>query len=210
MTFEYLSARKEVNMMKKLIGTVLGIGMILAAAAPSFAATNVTLNNTGPFANHWITILKGRTIGVNNIQAAKIKNTVNNTVNTGNNTATLNTNVTGGIGTGNATSNVTINNTVNGALTTVEGCLCQDSDTNVDMSNTGPYSTQNVTVNETSNITVNNLQFAKVKNKVFQNINTGGNNAILNTNVSGIATGDASSDVVVDNVVNVSETNIGP
>jgi len=54
------------------------------------------------------------------------------------------------------------------------------------------------------------LQFAKVKNKVFQNINTGGNSAILNTNVSGISTGNASSDVVVDNVVNVSETNIGP
>lgn len=196
--------------MKKLIGTALGIGMILAAAAPSFAATNVTLNNTGPFANHWITILKGKSIRVNNIQAAKVKNTVNNTVNTGNNTVTLNTNATGGGSTGNATSNVTINNTVNGALTEITGCGCPEGNTDVSMSNTGPYSTQNVTVNETSNITVNNLQFAKVKNNVWQNINTGGNSATLNTNVSGISTGDASSNVVVDNWVNSTSTTIGP
>ena len=196
--------------MNKILGSALGIGMLMASALPALAATNVTLNNTGPFATHRIRIFKGTNTAVNNIQAAKVKNTVNNTVNTGNNTVSLNTNATGGIGTGNATSNVTVNNSVNGALTNITGCGCPEEDTTVEMSNTGPYSTQNVTVNETSNITVNNIQFAKVKNRIFQNVNSGGNSATLNTNVSGVTTGDASSDVAVENVVNVSETNIGP
>ena len=194
----------------KIFGTALGIAMILAAAVPTFAATNVTLNNTGPFANHWINILNGRSIRVNNFQLAVVNNTVNNTANTGNNTVSYNTNATGGIGTGNATSNVTINNTVNGALTDITGCGCAQGDTDVSMSNTGPYSTQNVTVNNTSNITVNNVQLGFVKNKVWQNLNTGNNTTTLNTNVGGVTTGNASSNVTVDNWVNTAQTTITP
>src|SRR3989344_3259291 len=109
---EYHSARKEVKKMKKLIGTALGLGMILAAAAPSFAATNVTMNNTGPYSINRVRVLKGTTTKVNNLQGAFVYNKVKSENNTGGNSATLNTNVTTA-STGDATSDVGVVNWIN-------------------------------------------------------------------------------------------------
>ena len=196
--------------MKKILGTALGLGMILAAAAPSFAATNVTMNNTGPYSINRVRVLKGTTTKVNNLQGAFVYNKVKSENNTGGNSATLNTNVTGGGGTGNATSNVTVENNVNGALTEITGCGCPEGETNVDMSNTGPYSTNKVKIDDSSTTTVNNVQLGIVINRIRSNNNTGGNSATLNTNVTTASTGDATSDVGVVNWINTSDTHIGP
>src|SRR3990167_638342 len=158
--------------MKKIIGTALGLGMILAAAAPSFAATNVTLNNTGPFSRNRVRVERGTTTNVNNVQFALVKNKVDSDVNTGGNSALLNTNVTGGGGTGNATSNITVNNTVNTALTAIDGCGCPEDDVTVSMENTGPFSKNRVYVNDSSATTVNNIQLGFVKNKIDSDVNT--------------------------------------
>ena len=196
--------------MNKILGTALGLGMILAAAAPSFAATNVTMNNTGPYSKNRVRIERGITTKVNNIQGALVVNKIKNENNTGGNSATLNTNVTGTGGTGNATSNTTVDNNINTALTVIDGCGCPEEDTDVSLSNTGPYSKNKVYINDSTTTTVNNVQIGVVWNKIKSNNNTGGNSATLNTNVSGVnSTGNASSDVAVTNNVNYSETWIG-
>lgn len=197
-------------MINKILGTALGLGMILAAAAPSFAATNVTMNNTGPYSLNRVRVLKGTTTNVNNLQGAFVYNKVKSENNTGGNSATLNTNVTGGGSTGNATSNLTVTNTVNTAVTAIDGCGCPEGDTNVDMSNTGPYSINKVKVDESNTTTVNNVQLGIVINRIRSSNNTGGNSATLNTNVATAGTGNASSDINVVNDVNYAQTTVGP
>ena len=197
--------------MKKILGSAIGIGMLFASAIPTFAATNTTINITGPDSYNKIKIEKNTRVKVNNLQFAYVKNSIHNNTNTGDNKVKDNTIVTGsGIQTGNATSNTTVNNTVNTAFTVVDNCGC-DKDTEASIGTTGPDSTNKVYVYENSSVKVNNVQFGVVKNYVHSSNSTGGNKISHNTNVAGgITTGDASSNVVVDNWVNSAETHVGP
>lgn len=204
--------------MKKIIGTALGIGMLLASVAPSFAYHHNGVNNrvemidTGPFSDNIVRINKDRRLNVNTNQTANVKNNVNSQSNSGGNVILGNTKVLGAGGTGNAISEVIIDNQVNGSETYIEGCGCEE-DTKVELDQTGPGSNNRVVINANSTTTVNTNQNAKVENNVNSQTNTGGNMMIGNTKVEGTGSnGKAKSSVGIANWLNSSVTmiNLGP
>lgn len=197
--------------MNKIIGSIMGVGMIFASALPAFAATSATNTFTGPDSYNKINISRTWKTRVNNYQSAYVKNDINSENNTGDNKIKKNTVVeVNGITTGNATSNTTVTNNVNGAVALISGCGCQN-DVTAANDTTGPYSTNKIYISDSHTVKVTNVQDAVVKNYISSNNDTGGNSVSYNTVAGGgITTGDASSNVTVENFVNAAETVIGP
>lgn len=73
---------------------------------------------------------------------------------------------------------------------------------------TGPFSTNNCSINNTSNVTVNNVNDSVVINNIRSVANTGGNSASRNTLGGSITTGNAVLNTTVGTVTNVNTTNI--
>lgn len=73
---------------------------------------------------------------------------------------------------------------------------------------TGPFSTNNCTINNTSEVKVKNFNDAVIINNVTSRSNTGGNNANSNTLGGTIVTGNSTNNTVVSSVANVNTTNI--
>lgn len=187
-------------MVKKLITTAIGAGMVLATIAPAFAANICNNQTTGP--SSWNkcerTLNKLKTLTINN--SGNVTHNVSARFNTGNNTASNNTSG-GTIGTGGATGSVVKAASLNtGNITATQTDPASDDQGLNDTTGPSSNNTVNITTNKTITLGVNNS--GNVTQDVSFRVNTGNNTANTNTIGGMITTGDAMGDVSVVTIMN--------
>ena len=187
-------------MIKKLITSAAGIGLVFAMVAPAFAANICNNQTTGP--SSWNvcqrTLNKTKNLTINN--TGTVTHNVSARFNTGNNTANSNTNG-GTVGTGGATGSVLKQASLNTGIITTSQVDPASDDSGLN-DTTGPSSnnTINMTTNKTITLYLDNS--GTVSQDVFFRVNTGNNTANSNTIGGMITTGDATGDVSVTTIMN--------
>jgi hypothetical protein len=206
---KYYLARKEVNNMKRtILSSAIGLGMVIAAAVPAFAANNCGNRITGPFSGNICTraLNKVNSVGVSN--SGSVNHNINTNSVSGGNTATLNTNG-GGVGAGAAD----VNTDNQAQLNTGEINLVQSdpvSEDNGYNDTTGPFSTNVATFTTNKVATVNVVNSGTIVHNVTSNSVSGNNTVSLNTVGGTITTGPATTthkiiSVMNDTVINVTQ-----
>lgn len=187
-------------MIKKLITTAIGAGLVLATVAPAFAANLCANQTTGPSSFNICTrtLTKLKTLTLNN--SGNVTHAVNSTSNSGNNTA--NTNTSGGtVGAGAATSGVIKQASLNTGLITASQTDPANDEQGLN-DTTGPSSNNTVTFTTTKTITLGLTNSGYVSQTVNNIANSGGNSASNNTVGGMITTGTATSDVSIISIMN--------
>ena len=187
-------------MVKKLITTAIGAGLVFATVVPAFAANICNNQTTGP--SSWNvcqrTLNKTKNLTINN--TGTVTHNVSARFNTGNNTA--NSNPSGGtVGPGGATGSVLKQASLNTGIITSSQVDPASDDSGLN-DTTGPSSnnTINMTTNKTITLDLDNS--GTVDQYVFFRVNTGNNTANSNTIGGMITTGDATGDVSVTTIMN--------
>ena len=197
-------------MKSKIFGSILGFGMVLAAASPGFAADRVRIIDTGAQSWNIGAIVRLKKTQVNNPQTANVTNNVTSNVNSGHNEVKYNTKVLGDVSTGKADSFTDVLTDVNNSDIEVNGCGCEN-DTNVLIDQTGYQSKNIAVVVDAQEIQVNNRQEARVVNNVNTNANSGHNTTNYNTKVDGgVSSGNAVSTTIVTTYANNSTIKVNP
>lgn len=199
-------------MIKKIVGVTFGIGILLATAVPTFAQDSATNTDTGPGSVNNVKVKRTVKTRALTLQGSLVLNPVNVTSNTGGDQTIGNTKVFGdetGSGSGSATTGVALTNGVNTSFSDVTGCDVCGTGGTASNDQTGPGSVNNSEVNTRVKTTATTVQLGVVVNRINVSANTGGNQIIGNTKVTGAgSTGSATTNVAIDNEVNYSETNI--
>lgn len=187
-------------MIKKLITSAIGAGLVLATVVPAFAANICNNQTTGP--SSWNvcerTLNKVKNLTINN--TGTVTHNVSARFNTGNNTA--NSNTSGGtVSTGGATGSVFKLATLNtGLITATQVDPASDDQGLNDMTGPSSNNTVNITTNKT--ITLDLQNSGTVTQDVFFRVNTGNNTANTNTIGGMVTTGDAAGEVSVTTIMN--------
>jgi autotransporter family porin len=194
------------NFNYKLGGAVAIATFVASVLAPAgLADTNIGVTNNGAYSNNTVTVNNsgnGGNVGVTQTNNSTIVNGVTVGQNTGKNKANFSTGDGTSIVTGDANSDVTV--TVGGSSNVASGsqCGCVVASTNVNISDNGAFSNNNVIVNNGNggkknknsqkNVSyiVNSVDVHQVTGKNKANFNTGGS--------TGIATGNTTSNVTVN------------
>lgn len=178
-------------MIKKILTTTIGIGMVLASVAPAFAGISIFNTGQGSNLDTRITRVKNHVFTLTNNYTLNQNATANQS--TGGNAADNNTgsgtSVAGNV-TGNHTAQVEANSSnVDIDLTDNSTCNC---DNNITVNTTGQNSTANAVIDSTHNLTVTLTNDGSVNNTFTSIVNTGGNSANNNTGNGTAAGGDVS------------------
>lgn len=207
-------------MVKKLIGAIIGTGLLLATTLPAFAA-DCTIGTSGPFSSNTCKIKAPKTAMYTQKNRALVIKVQSSDANTGGNLQDFNTTVSGGgITTQNATSDIdpAVANPVTGDLF-VPTTDVNSSEVGVDQSvspggggsinTSGPFSSNTVDVDHSKTAVVGVDNAALVVTTQNSTANSGANSMSFNTTTSGsIHTGNASSSVTSNMYVNYSSVNI--
>jgi len=196
---------------KSRLTTAIATGAVLVSAlAPIASADTVNVTGNGAFTNNAASVSTNTTSVVNQTNNANISNNVNSNASTGGNSSDFNTGGSSTIKTGNATTNVSINNAANLNSATVSNCGCSNDPINVSVGGNGAYSQNGVSAANTSSVFANQNNNANYNNNVTANASTGKNDSSFNTGGGSIVvTGNASTNVDVNNAANANVANIG-
>lgn len=190
-------------MVKKVIGAVLGVGLILFTNAPAFAAVSCGNFSTGPFSNNVCNTLlsKLHTFTLSNI--GTVGHTIVQNSNSGYNTFNNNTATSANTTVNTGSSDVAVSS---GVIANTASVAVNQTDPSADHlganSLTGPSSNNTVTVSNTKTATVGISNNGNVTHVVTVNSNTGYNSTNNNTIAGGIKTGNATSSVFIQTILN--------
>ncbi|SRR6266568_2232522 len=174
---------------------------ISCGCSNSGATVNVTGN--GAESNNGVGVNNANTVFLNQNNTSNFDNDINATASTGKNDSSFNTGGSSVIVTGNATTNVTVNNKANANLATIGGTGGNAGGSSVTISGNGALSDNGVALNQASAVVLNQINDANIDNDVNAKAKTGDNQSQFNTGgFSGIGTGDAKTNVSVDNLAN--------
>lgn len=172
----------------------------------AYMSGNYGSNNvTGPGSFNDIKIRNNMDLLVNNQNTAFVVNNVNASSDTGDNSASKNTGP-GYIRTGNAALGLSVNTHVNDNFNNLFVGANGTGGNTAWNGTTGPFSTNNVSINNTSDVGVRNFNDMVVLNNVAALANTGNNTADKNTLGGDILTGGAAAGVGVDTEGNINTT----
>ena len=184
-------------------GTGLAAAAIIAQgfAGVALASLDVEISGNGANSDNTANVAVSTDTQVTQNNTANITNNVNVSADTGANDANKNTGGDVDITTGNATTTVGVSNTANSNVADVNGCCV--GDLNVTISGNGAKSTNTANVGVSNSTYVVQDNYAKIKNNVDVDSDTGKNDA--NHNTGGdveILTGNADAEVDVSNLAN--------
>jgi hypothetical protein len=198
------------NLQKKIASAVATGAMLLNGALPVLATdgTSLVITGNGAKSDNDIAVTQVTTTTVTQSNVANISNNVKADSNTGNNDASKNTGGGVLIDTGHAATGVAISNTANSNVLELDGCCEQDVD--VEISGNGYRSDNDAALVLTNNTDVFQNNYAKIKNNVDADSNTGRNDANMNTGGDvEVYTGDATTSVLIANKANSNVASIG-
>ena len=167
------------------------------------SATNVTVSGNGVGSDNGVAVNNGNNVFLNQNNQANFNNKVNADSNTGKNDTSYNTGGDSVILTGNAKTNVTVGNMANANVAQLGGSNGTAGSSSVIIKDNGVGSNNGVTLNHDSAVVLSQDNNANIKNDVDANAKTGWNQSQFNTGgFTGISTGNATTDVAVDNMAN--------
>ncbi len=194
---------------KTRLATAIATGAVLlnALAMPSFATT-ITITGNGSNSDNDADVSFDNNVRVDQNNDAHIDNNIDVDADTGNNSADDNTGGDVDVETGDADVDVTVVNKANENQAVVNNC-CQ-KDLNVEISDNGTASDNNVDVDSDNDVRVDQDNRAHIDNDVDADADTGDNSADDNTggDVS-VKTGDATVGVHVLNAANKNSAQVG-
>jgi hypothetical protein len=188
-----------------VVGSVANINTTNITVGPALSGNYGSNNVTGPSSRNNILIRNGLSMDVDNQNTAFVANNVSAVSDTGTNNASTNTGP-GSITTGNAALGLQVGTHVNDNLQNLMAGFGGSGGNTAWNGTTGPFSTNNVTLNNTANVLVKNFNDMVVLNNVGAVANTGGNEAKKNTLGGDILTGGATAGVGVDTEGNINAT----
>jgi hypothetical protein len=194
---------------KKLAVSAAGIGLLLNAAIPALASTEIIISGNGAGASDFVTVNQNSTTQVNQSNYANVDNYVEAEAETGENSASFNTGGSTAITTGAASTTAIVANKLNANVAEVE--CCDAGDTKVAIKENGAYSDNVVELKQNSQTLLDQENKAFVDNVVKADAETGENEASLNTGGDTvIKTGKASTLVGVSTIANANVAHISP
>lgn len=171
--------------------------------ACSGGATNVTIKDNGASSENEANVSKNSSVFLNQGNAASIVNDIDAKANTGKNDNSFNTGGESVTKTGNATTNVEVANLANANFATIGGGNGSTGNSSVTIAGNGALSDNDVTLNRNSAVVLGQANSANIVNDIDAKAKTGNNDSTFNTGGKTIIlTGDAKTDVTVDNAVN--------
>ncbi len=197
------------NLQKKVTSAIAAGALLLQVALPVLAqSTTLVITGNGAESDSDINVAQTTTTTVVQNNVANISNDVDADADTGGNDANYNTGGAVSIDTGDASTGVAISNTANSNTAEVKGCC--ETDVDVEISGNGWKSDNDANLKLSTSTDVFQNNYAKIKNDVDADSDTGDNDANYNTggNVS-VKTGDADTAVLIDNKVNSNWAKIG-
>lgn len=198
--------------LKTRITTAIATGAVLLnALAPLALANTITESGNGAFSDNTVKLNNDTKTVVDQTNDAHVSNNISSNASTGGNSASFNTGGDTKIVTGNAGSNVDVNTAVNLNKADISNCgACQAQDTNIKISGNGAYSDNQAKVSNDNKVKLSQDNNADITNKINANATTGKNDSSFNTGGSSIiGTGDAYTNVSVNNKANANMAKIG-
>lgn len=171
--------------------------------------TNITISGNGSDSDNDVTLDQDNTVDVFQDNRARIRNDVDADSDTGDNDANDNTGGDVSISTGNATTTVGITNHANANVANLGNG--DDSEGSVDLRITGngSDSDNSIDLDLDNSVTLVQENRADFRNDVDADADSGNNDANDNTNGDvAIETGDATTEVMVDNMANFNWANV--
>lgn len=185
----------------KIATAVSSAALVASSFATPLLATTVEISGNGSDSDNTVSVEQSNNTQVTQNNTANISNNVNVSSNTGDNEAEDNTGGDVSIETGDSSANVTVSNSANSNQASVNGCC--PTDTSVKIAGNGTKSDNDATVKTKNEANVNQDNYAKIKNNVDVDNNTGDNKAEDNTwGDVAIETGDADATVTIANAAN--------
>lgn len=170
---------------------------------------DITIEKNGAYSDNIVKVADVNETYVSQDNSAKVVNAVNADAKTGKNDANFNTNGDSVIVTGDATTNVDVSTKANKNVATVGGGNGSSNGSSVEIAENGAYSDNIVKLNDHSAVVLSQDNKAKIKNYVDAESATGKNDANFNTGEEvAIVTGDAKTDVDVENKVNFNAADV--
>lgn len=194
---------------KRIASAIAAGSLLLNTALPVLAqTTTLVITGNGAESNNTVDVDQTASTTVVQSNTANISNTVDANADTGKNDANGNTGGSVSITTGDASTGVAISNTANSNVADVNGCCAVDVD--VEVSGNGYGSENEAELDLNTDTSVFQTNYAKIKNDVDADSDTGKNDANWNTggDVS-INTGDATTEVLIHNKANSNTAQIG-
>ena len=166
-------------------------------------ATDVTVSGNGAYTDNTVGVTNSNSVFLNQNNQANFNNYINADSSTGKNKASENTGGDTVIVTGAAKTDVTVNNKANANIAKVGGNSDSAGSSSVIVKDNGAFSDNGVSLGQTSATVLGQTNVANIKNDVDADAKTGYNDSKFNTGgFTGIATGNATADVAVDNMTN--------
>jgi hypothetical protein len=183
----------------------------LAPVALASSANDIVVSGNGVNSTSNVSVNKTSASVVNQTNNANITNNVSSDASTGGNSSSFNTGGNTRIVTGNATSNVDITNAANLNKADISNCGgCSGGAYDVKIKGNGVGSENNVDLNKANETFLNQTNDANIVNDVNATAKTGKNDASYNTGGDTIiVTGDAKTNVDVNNKANANFATIG-
>ncbi len=201
-------AEIDASVMNTVNGNLLIIGNDIDEESESLLESNSSNSNTGANSKNKAKVRINHMATAENINMAMLMNYLKTEAETGDNESSYNTG-SAKIDTGDANTKTTVKNDVNYNQTMINMDL---GDSNLEASNdtTGYESDNKAKVELNSVVGVMNANQAMVMNKVKNEAETGDNEASYNTGSATIKSGDADSQVSIDNgdTLNKNETEV--
>ena len=173
--------------------------------------TDVTISGNGAFSTNGAGVNNTSTTALTQNNVANITNNISADAKTGNNDAGFNTGGDTTIVTGKAGVGITVDNKANSNLASIGGGAGAGAgDSSIIINDNGAFSENAVELNNNSIVVLTQLNDADVANNIDADARTGGNSTDFNTGGdTTIWTGNATTLVEVDNMVNFNAASVG-
>jgi hypothetical protein len=197
------------NIKTKIAGAIATGALFASVVLPAgaFAATEITIDNNGPFSHNGAAVVKISKSKVKQKNVTVVGTSVTSVQNTGKNKTSFNVGGTQSITTGNNTTTTTVS--VNGGSNenTGENCCCdgENGETTIDIKDNGAFSHNGVLVLDVCKHKVKQTNVTVVETNVTSVQNTGGNSSSFN--VGGDNTIDTGNNTTTTTVTVTGSTN---
>lgn len=193
--------------MKDSLRKIAAVGATIVLSSGVAFAGSAGNENTGYMSDNWSEVKSKNELRLENENKADISNHLKVRANSGGNEADYNTG-SGEVDTGDADTSITITNRANRNETDIDSGSLMMNELSATNNTTGAHSMNTAKVRLENKMKIENENKANVRNCVDVKASTGYNSSSYNTGNGTVSTGNASSEVTIENELNSNSTSI--
>jgi len=192
------------------VSTAVNLNKASVGCGCAADGTDVKISGNGAFSTNAADVTNSSTTALSQTNDAHIRNDIDANAKTGYNDAGFNTGGNTTIRTGDASSTVSVDNKANANFANVGGSSAGGAGgSSIIISGNGAFSGNTASLDRSAVVALTQDNDAHIRNDVDANAKTGDNSAGFNTGGDvRVLTGDATTDVMVDNMVNFNAADV--